>query len=127
MANILCGGFTVRADDVEQAQAGFIELRGNFLDVVDVPCDRMEMLAETVVEFFDRRIAQVGDLGRRHRFHDHVADTDQRSVAPSLRFVAAIEAGDAEDFVVPFVDRAEVVDNMGEMEQLADFEHGRLL
>jgi hypothetical protein len=54
-----------------------IEAARDVIDVVNVPGDRMEVLAEAIVEFLDRRVAQIFDSRGRHRLHDHVTDRDQ--------------------------------------------------
>src|SRR5690242_14276215 len=59
---------------VEQAKSMPVELNENFSDVIDVPGDRMEMLAEAFVKFRDRLVRRVALLRGHHRLHDHVAD-----------------------------------------------------
>ena len=112
------------ADKVKEPQAGRIEPGGDGRNIVHIPGDGVEVLPETVVKSFHRRIPEVLHAGGHHRLHDDIPDGNQGGITTGQLFIAVIEARDREHVVIPGVNGFEVVHNMGEMKQLAYFEHG---
>jgi hypothetical protein len=99
--------------DVEEADIVLIEVGEGVFNAVDIPGDRVEVLAEAGEELADGRVFRARRLREHHGLHHEVGDGDERSMPYRELLIAAVEAVDREDFVVPFVGGVQIVDDVG--------------
>src|SRR5262249_2330182 len=108
---------------VVEADVVLAEIGKQFLNVIHIPGDRVEALAEPGLELANWRLLCTRDARQLHRLHDAVANGEPRGFSHSRLYVTPVEAAARENVVIPLIGGNQIVDDMGEVKQFADLEH----